>query len=184
MRGLRLFDLSILSASKWEVPWGGKTLALGFGAWVFLFLGIGLLLAPSLATSVFHLDFADPSASDDKAYFLLLDQSLELGAGLGLIWLITRPYAPLPGDLFRFSLARPFDRRDGWLLWALIGIAAGFLGVGLTAYLISFLQVQCSAVHTSPTHHPRQIRHKDDQRRQSRARKGSRSDRGEARPTS
>jgi membrane protease YdiL (CAAX protease family) len=56
------------------------------------------------------------------------------------VWLVTKPFAPLPQDLFQFSLDKPMNRRDGWLLWALIGIAAGFAGVGVTSYLLSLLQ--------------------------------------------
>ena len=134
-----IFDLSLLLDAKWDVPWGGKVLATGFLSWSFVFLGIGIFLAPALANSL-HLDLTGTGSPDDKAYFLLLDQTCELAAGLGLIWLVTRPYAPLPRDLFRFSLDRPFDRRDGWLLWGLIGIAGGVVGVGVTAYLLSLIQ--------------------------------------------
>ena len=132
--------MSILSSTKWDVPWGGKVLAVGFLVWIFLFLGIGLVVAPALA-SYFHLNFADAGGpADDKAYFLLLDQTCELVAGLGLIWVITRPYSPLPKDLFKISIEKPFNKRDGWLLWGLIGIASGFVGVGVTAYLLSLLK--------------------------------------------
>jgi len=139
-----LLDLSILADTKFDVPWGGKVLATGFLAWAFLFLGIGVFVAPSLA-GLLHLDFADAGSPDDKAYFLLLDQTCELVVGLGLIWLVTRPYSPLPKDLFRFSLEKPFDRRDGWLLWALIGMLGGFLGVGATAYILSLFHVNAGS---------------------------------------
>lgn len=134
-----IFDLSILATTKFDVPWGGKVLATGFASWAFLFLGIGLIVAPS-AADFLHINFTDSSSPSDKAYFLLLDQTFELVAGLGLIWLVTKPFSPLPEDLFQFSFQNPMNRRDGWLLWALIGIVGGFAGVGVTSYLLSLLQ--------------------------------------------
>ena len=131
-----LLDVSILSETKWDVPWGGKVLAGGFFSWFVMFLGIGIFVAPALA-SILHLDFTAAGSPDDKAYFLLVDQTCELVAGLGLIWLITRPYAPLSDDLFKISFDDPFGKREGWLLWSIIGIAGGFAGVGITAYLLS-----------------------------------------------
>ena len=125
-----ILDVSYLSTRSWGVPWEGNLVVTGFLLWLGVFFAVGLFLAPELAT-LLHLRFTDPDALSDRAYFLLLDQVCETIAGLGLVYVLTRPYEPLPPKLFRISAARPFDARDGWLLWALIGIVASLFSVAI-----------------------------------------------------
>ncbi|KAL6777678.1 CPL13 [Auxenochlorella protothecoides x Auxenochlorella symbiontica] len=105
----------------WDVPWGLGETALGLVSWSLTFAATGLfsvtLLRWTLGSSVGSLPM------DVKALFILLNQMLGTGVTLGLLWLFTRRHSPLPADLFSIDPRAPFRPSDGWLLWALVGIA-------------------------------------------------------------
>jgi len=125
------------------VPWGAGRVAAGMLGWFVSFGVTGLIVAPLAAEAMGYVP-GTATAEEQVAYVAAL-QALETLQGLGVIWLVvrTRPEAaesPLPDGWFDFSVDRPFDSKDGWLLWALVGYASLFLaiaaaaGVAMTAY--------------------------------------------------
>lgn len=69
---------------------------------------------------------------DGKAELLFLGQLTATIAVLGVLFGITGTFKPFPDDIFRYDLKNPFDLRNGWLLWAGIGLVGGILAIGLT----------------------------------------------------
>lgn len=76
---------------------------------------------------------------DDKAEILFAGQFTVTAVVLGVVYGITNSFQPLPDDLFRYDLKEPFNLRNGWFLWAGIGlggaiIAIAVVGAALTTF--------------------------------------------------
>jgi len=125
-----------LYTRPWEgIDWSGPRLAGGMLAWAASFAGVGLLGVPlalraaGVASGLAGLD------AGDKAGVLLANQIVETLVGVAVIRGVLAPYAPLPRDILRVDLARPFARRDGWLTWAGIGLVAAPVAIAGAAGL-------------------------------------------------
>eukprot|EP00899_Mesostigma_viride_P013147 jgi/Mesvir1/21833/Mv04217-RA.1 len=124
----------------WQVPWSGWQVAGTMGSWAISFVLVGGLFVPlagrSLGYNVLTME------GQDKAVFLLIMQAFQTATGLGIIYLSTAKYRPLPADLFVYSLDKPWGWRDGWLTWALVGYAGTFGVIAGISALVSALGME------------------------------------------
>ncbi|KAG6485961.1 hypothetical protein ZIOFF_054528 [Zingiber officinale] len=119
---------------RWDVPWSWSTITL-----TILACGLSVLLTGSLEASLlpyFGLEGREISL-DQKAELLFAGQLSVTAVVLGVIFGITKSFEPLPNDLFRYNLTKPFDLRDGWLLWAGIGLLGALIAIALTGTTLS-----------------------------------------------
>ena len=125
-----------LYTRPWEgIAWSGPRVAGGMLAWAASFAGVGLLGVP-LALRAFGVDGGIMGlGAGDKAVVLLANQVVETVVGVSVIRATLAPFAPLPPDILRVDLSRPFARRDGWLTWAGIGLVAAPLAIAGAAAL-------------------------------------------------
>lgn len=114
----------------WEVPWGWKETGLGFLGWILSFLLTSLITIPAILA--FTQTSLQELTSQQKAGYILLNQAIETVLGIFIIRYLLRNYEPLPADIFKASLRRPFSKPDGWVLWGILGIAAAPFLVSLT----------------------------------------------------
>ncbi|GBG91247.1 hypothetical protein CBR_g52133 [Chara braunii] len=123
---------------RWSIPWSGGSTALGMVGWLLSFVvtGYGVTLAAmklGLTRSQLNMD------PDAQALFLLVNQSVQTIVGVLAITLVVKPFEPLPEDLFVFDVRRPrFRLKDGWLLWAGIGLAGAVVAVQVSSQVVSF----------------------------------------------
>lgn len=103
--------------------------------WAGSFVAVGLAALPLLRAYAGPEGFASLSQYD-KAVFALINQILETGAGLGVIWFIVSSFQPLPPDVLKISLKDPFKKPDGWLAWALLGVVLSPAFVYLASVLV------------------------------------------------
>ncbi|CAI5468811.1 unnamed protein product [Closterium sp. Yama58-4] len=96
---------------------------------LFIFVGIAVQLA------CLKLGWAPWRGTDlnDEALFLLINQSVRTASGIAIVWLVARPFQPLPTDLFHWGFEDPFSCRKGWLSWAGVGVLTAGLVVFATA---------------------------------------------------
>lgn len=128
---------------RWQVPWGAGTTIGGFLLWVFAFGGVAFLGVPGMFIMFGVKEMSDYTQLE-WAYYAASHQVVETVASLAAIAYVTRKgrralalASAEPSDLFRLSLAKPFRKGDGWLVWALLGIVAapfviGFVATGLS----------------------------------------------------
>ena len=120
-----------LYARRWDVPWGGKELALGMVGWAASFALVGAVALPLTLRAVGVPNLGALSAND-KSAVLLLNQVAETVVGIGVVRCTLRDY-DLPPDVLRSDPARPLARPDGWLLWALLGVLCAPVAIGTAA---------------------------------------------------
>ncbi|WOL05576.1 hypothetical protein Cni_G14305 [Canna indica] len=122
---------------RWDVPWAWPTVSLTMLACAVSFVLTGLVeasLLPYLSSEGMQLSL------DEKAKILFVDQFFETAAVLGVIYGITNNFQPLPEDLFYCDLRDPFTLRDGWLLWAGIGVLGALIAIALTGVALNIFQ--------------------------------------------
>ncbi|XP_074571283.1 uncharacterized protein LOC141827852 [Curcuma longa] len=114
---------------RWDVPWSWPTITL-----TMLACGLSVLLTGSLEASLLpYFGFEGREMSlDQKAELLFAGQLSVTAVVLGVIFGITKSFEPLPNDLFRYDLTKPFDLGDGWLLWAGIGLLGALIAIAVT----------------------------------------------------
>ena len=118
-------------------PWELTTTGGGLFAWLAAFLVTGLVVSPLVGQVMYGADFRSIPPSS-QAIYALVSQILEVGAGLGTIYYVTKDYEVADYGLFRFSLGSPFEKDRGWLVWALLGIMVAPFFVGGSA-AVSYL---------------------------------------------
>ncbi|GMH39277.1 hypothetical protein BSKO_07175 [Bryopsis sp. KO-2023] len=126
---------------KWNVPWGGGTVALGMGAWVVAALVLGFAFIPQAVKSM-GISSMSAMTQRDQAFILLETQVLETVVGLAIVFIAVRGWQTLPDDLFRYSLKEPFKKPRGWVIWAGIGILASLAANAGLSSLVSFAGYQ------------------------------------------
>ncbi|KAG6526702.1 hypothetical protein ZIOFF_016703 [Zingiber officinale] len=138
---------------RWDVPWSWQTITLTMMA-----CGLSLLFKTILKNDIEVENFPDSfvltglvEASllpylgfegrevslDEKAELLFAGQFSVTAVVLGVMYGITKSFEPLPDDLFCYDLRRPFELRDGWLLWAGIGFIGALLAIALTGVALN-----------------------------------------------
>ncbi|XP_074574374.1 uncharacterized protein LOC141830831 isoform X2 [Curcuma longa] len=119
---------------RWDVPWSWQTITLTMMACGLSFVLTGLVEASLLP----YLGFQGREVSlDEKAELLFAGQFSVTAVVLGVMYGITKSFEPLPDDLFCYDLRRPFELRDGWLLWAGIGFMGALLAIALTGVALN-----------------------------------------------
>ncbi|XP_042459870.1 uncharacterized protein LOC122043362 isoform X1 [Zingiber officinale] len=119
---------------RWDVPWSWQTITLTMMACGLSFVLTGLVEASLLP----YLGFQGREVSlDEKAELLFAGQFSVTAVVLGVMYGITKSFEPLPDDLFCYDLRRPFELRDGWLLWAGIGFIGALLAIALTGVALN-----------------------------------------------
>nr|TKW33105.1 hypothetical protein SEVIR_2G211800v2 [Setaria viridis] len=58
---------------------------------------------------------------------------------LGVIFGITNTFRPFPDDVFRYDIKEPFKLKNGWLLWAGVGLFGAIISIGLTGAAMTYL---------------------------------------------
>ncbi|CAL9057145.1 uncharacterized protein LOC135677332 [Musa acuminata AAA Group] len=119
---------------RWDVPWSWQTVSLTMMACGVSFVLTGLVESSLLP----YLGFQDRELSlDEKAEILFAGQFSVTAVVLGVIYGITNTFQPLPDDVFRYDLKEPFDLRDGWLLWAGVGLLGALIAIALTGFALN-----------------------------------------------
>ncbi|CAK0785045.1 hypothetical protein CVIRNUC_008250 [Coccomyxa viridis] len=124
-------------ATSWEVPWGGRQLALGMVAWAASFLLVGLVVSPLVVKTAGVTNIASLTATD-KSLLVLGNQVLETYVGITVIRSVLKGFEPLPDDLFRTSFGAPFKKPYGWLTWGLLGVVLSPVAIGLTVTALTY----------------------------------------------
>ncbi|XP_039126359.1 uncharacterized protein LOC120262334 [Dioscorea cayenensis subsp. rotundata] len=120
---------------RWDVPWQWQTVVLTMFACGLSFALTGLLEAAVLP----YLGFRAGEVSlDEKAEIVFVGQFAVTTVVLGVVYAITNSFQPLPDDVFRYDLKEPFNLRNGWLLWATIGLLSAFSAIALTGVALNF----------------------------------------------
>lgn len=76
---------------------------------------------------------------DEKAGILFLGQLSVTAIVLGVIFSITNTFRPFPDDIFRYDIKEPFKLRNGWLLWAGIGLFGAVISIALVGAGMTYL---------------------------------------------
>ncbi|XP_039145922.1 uncharacterized protein LOC120283336 [Dioscorea cayenensis subsp. rotundata] len=122
---------------RWDVPWQWQTIMLTMFA-----CGLSIALTELVEASALPyvgIQVAELSL-DEKAEVLFAGQFTVTAVVLGVIYGITNTFQPLPTDIFRYDLKEPFNLRNGWLLWAGIGLSGAVIAVALTGFALSFFK--------------------------------------------
>lgn len=117
---------------RFDVPWGGKELALGMLAWSVSFTVVGLAFIP-LAAVVAGPEGFKGLSQEAKSLFALANQVCETVVGIWAVRSVVSSFQPLPGELFNYDIRQPFRKPDGWLAWGLTGMLLSPLVVYLAA---------------------------------------------------
>lgn len=126
-------------APEWPVPWGWGTVLFGMAAWGVSFLIVGVLSVP-LTMQLFHFPSIESLTSLQQSEIALCDQLLATFVGIGIVWAIgERAGEERPPDYLRASLEHPFRKPDGWLLWAIVGVACAPCAIAISAALADVL---------------------------------------------
>ncbi|XP_047047311.1 membrane-embedded CAAX protease MroQ-like [Lolium rigidum] len=121
---------------RWDVPWGWQTLVLSVVGCGVSFALTGLVEQSALQ----YLGYSAAGATiDEKAGILFLGQLSVTAIVLGVIFSITNTFRPFPDDIFRYDIKEPFKLRNGWLLWAGIGLFAAVISIALVGAGITYL---------------------------------------------
>ncbi|XP_020255051.1 uncharacterized protein LOC109832007 [Asparagus officinalis] len=90
------------------------------------------------ASALPYLGFQGGDVSlDEKAEILFAGQFTVTAVVLGVVYGITNRFQPLPDDLFRYDWKEPFSLRNGWLLWAGIGLGGAIIAVALAGAVLT-----------------------------------------------
>ena len=117
------FQVSNLNAycTKLEAPWGLKNSILGMVGWGASFLLVGLAFIPIAKISGGPGGFVDLS-QQEKSVFALINQIVETAVGIGVIATSSGTFYNKTPSVLKLDISEPFQKPDGWLFWALIGI--------------------------------------------------------------
>ena len=127
---------------RWDVPWGGGTVAVGLVGWSVAFVGVAAVALPLAVTSL----GVDPRklSAVESAEYLLAVQCAETAVSLGLVYALVSPYAETireeGKDWFKIDFSEPFERERGWAKYGLIGYAMTFLALGATGFALDAVE--------------------------------------------
>ena len=123
---------------RWDVPWGGGTVALGIVAWGVSFIGVAAIAFP-LAMAQLGVDPAKMDANA-QAEYLLAVQCAETVVSLSLVYALVSPHMDVvkdeSKDWFKFDFSDPFERERGWAKYGLIGYGTTFLALAATGFVL------------------------------------------------
>ncbi|CAI9096609.1 OLC1v1032798C4 [Oldenlandia corymbosa var. corymbosa] len=120
---------------RWDVPWKWQSATLTSLACGLSFVLTGLIEAAAIPYLKIHIE---ELSLDEKAELLFVDQAIATAAVLAVLFGLTKSFGPLPEDVFRYDLRKPFDLQSGWLLWAGIGLVGAIIAIVLTGTAVSF----------------------------------------------
>ncbi|XP_058096493.1 uncharacterized protein LOC131242105 [Magnolia sinica] len=114
---------------RWDVPWKWQTVVL-----TMIACGLSFVLTGLVVTSVApYIGLQSGNLSlDEKAEILFVDQFIVTAVILGVVYGLTNSFQPLPDDIFCYKWKEPFNLRNGWFLWAGVGIVGALLAIALT----------------------------------------------------
>ncbi|KAK3123509.1 hypothetical protein QOZ80_8AG0632000 [Eleusine coracana subsp. coracana] len=121
---------------RWDVPWEWPTISLTMVACAVSFLLTGMVEQSILEQLGYQ---AADATLDEKAEVLFLGQFTTTTVVLGSIFGITSTFRPFSDDIFRYEFKEPFNLRNGWLLWAGIGIFVAIIAIAVAGAAMSFL---------------------------------------------
>ena len=123
---------------RWDVPWGGGTVALGIVAWGVSFIGVAAIAFP-LAMAQLGVDPTKMDANA-QAEYLLAVQCAETVVSLSLVYALVSPHMDVvkdeSKDWFKFDFSDPFERERGWAKYGLIGYGTTFLALAATGFVL------------------------------------------------
>ena len=128
----RFTDLSLYT-KRWDVPWGAPTVLLGVCGWAAVFACTGFVLLPFV--EAFAGGPVRTLLPAQQATAVLAIQAAETGLGLFFVYLVVRPFSPLPEEWFRVDASAPLSPENGWFVWSAAGYVAAFGAIGLAASL-------------------------------------------------
>mmetsp|Transcript_69273 Transcript_69273/g.219220 ORF Transcript_69273/g.219220 Transcript_69273/m.219220 type:complete len:271 (-) Transcript_69273:60-872(-) len=124
---------------RWDVPWSWKVTLGGTISWGIVFGVTGIIVAPLLSQAlgfgpIYAIAHQEKLTTDQSALYAVFNQVLETGFGIGIIYAFTAKFRPFDDpDIFRLSFKRPFAKKDGWLLWAILGYMSALVTVGVVS---------------------------------------------------
>jgi len=89
--------------------------------WGASFLLVGLAFIPIAKISGGPGGFVDLS-QQEKSVFALINQIVETAVGIGVIATSSGTFYNKTPSVLKLDISEPFQKPDGWLFWALIGI--------------------------------------------------------------
>ncbi|TVU09515.1 hypothetical protein EJB05_42995 [Eragrostis curvula] len=121
---------------RWDVPWEWQTVVL-----TMIGCGVSFVLTGLVEQSVLqYVGFKAVEATiDEKAEILFLGQLSVSLVVLGVIFGITNTFRPFPDDLFRYDIKEPFNLRNGWLLWAGVGLFGAIASIAIAGAAMTYL---------------------------------------------
>ncbi|CAL5081425.1 unnamed protein product [Urochloa decumbens] len=121
---------------RWDVPWEWRTVVLTMVGCGVSFVLTGLVEQSTLQYVGFK---AVEATIDEKAEILFLGQLSVTLVVLGVIFGITNTFRPFPDDVFRYDIKEPFKLRNGWLLWAGVGLFGAIISIALVGAAMTYL---------------------------------------------
>eukprot|EP00878_Enallax_costatus_P046627 GHUV01056866.1.p1 GENE.GHUV01056866.1~~GHUV01056866.1.p1 ORF type:complete len:189 (+),score=11.30 GHUV01056866.1:770-1336(+) len=120
--------------------------------WILGFAGTAFIIVPYFYTRAVGQPLWElgPSGQADFALWSEIVESVVTFAILGVV-AARFPTEVKQQQLFNFSLSQPFKRGQGWLAWAMIGVAAAPLVVGATAAAVTAVGYEQATSNTHGT---------------------------------
>ena len=127
---------------RWDVPWGGETVALGLFGWCVSFVGVAAVVFP-LAMAKAGIDPAKMTTGE-QAEYLLAVQLAETATSLGLVYALVSRHMDVvrdeEKDWFKIDFSEPFERERGWAKYGLLGYGATFFALAATGLVVDALE--------------------------------------------
>jgi membrane protease YdiL (CAAX protease family) len=127
---------------RWDVPWGGGTVALGLFGWCVSFVGVAAVVFP-LAMAEAGID-PTKMTTGEQAEYLLAVQLAETATSLGLVYALVSRHTDVvrdeTKDWFKIDFSEPFERERGWAKYGLLGYGATFFALAATGLVVDALE--------------------------------------------
>lgn len=127
---------------RWDVPWGGGTVALGLFGWCVSFVGVAAVVFP-LAMAEAGID-PTKMTTGEQAEYLLAVQLAETATSLGLVYALVSRHMDVvrdeTKDWFKIDFSEPFERERGWAKYGLLGYGATFFALAATGLVVDALE--------------------------------------------